>query len=139
MSWDFPRNPSRAEVAAARVARLATHNPSGAIDLVPITFALVDDRIVTAVDHKPKRTTNLQRLRNIRSNRVVTVLIDRYSEDWSELWWIRLRGAAEVIDAPTADDVEPLVAKYEHYRERPPSGPMIVIRVSDVAAWSAAG
>src|SRR5205823_4279080 len=86
---DFPKNPSRAEVAAARVARLATHNARGGIDLVPCAFAFVDDdTIVTAVDHKPKRTVRLQRLENIRKNSGVTVLIDHYDDDWSTLWWV---------------------------------------------------
>ena len=65
----------------------------GLIDLVPITFAVVDDdSIVTAVDHKPKRTTRLQRLENIRKNPSVTVLVDHYDDDWSTLWWVRARG-----------------------------------------------
>ena len=136
---DFPKSPSRAEVAAARVARLATHNPSGAIDLVPITFALVDDTIVTAVDHKPKRTLQLQRLENIRANSDVTVLVDQYDDDWGSLWWARLRGRGEVLDIGEATLVEALRDKYEQYRGRPPVGPYIVVRVTDVAAWSARG
>jgi PPOX class probable F420-dependent enzyme len=137
VSSDFPKNPSRADVAAAPVARLATHNPSGAIDLVPITFALVgDDTIVTAVDHKPKRTTQLQRLENIRQNPNVTVLVDHYDDDWSALWWLRARGEAAVVDAPDAALLEPLVAKYAQYDEHHPRGPAIVIHLTDVAAWS---
>ena len=59
-----PSRGTRRAVGAARDA--ATR--AGAIDLVPITFAFVDDdTIVTAVDHKPKRTTRLQRLDNIRA------------------------------------------------------------------------
>ena len=135
----FPKNPSRADVGAAPIARLATHNPSGAIDLVPITFALVDDdTIVTAVDDKPKRTTQLQRLENIRQNPNVTVLIDHYDDDdWSALWWLRARGDAEVIDAPDPALLDALVAKYNQYRDHRPSGPTIVIRITDVASWAA--
>ena len=135
-SLDFPKNPSRADVAAARVARLATHNPSGENDLVPITFALVDDTIVTAVDHKPKRTTQLQRLENIRQNPNVTVLVDHFDEDWSQLWWCRARGNATDVDAPEPSLLEPLVAKYAQYREHHPDGPAIVIHLTEVVAWS---
>jgi PPOX class probable F420-dependent enzyme len=138
-SLDFPKSPSRADVAAARVARLATHNPSGAIDLVPITFALVGDVIVSAVDHKPKRTPHLQRLQNIRRNPDVTVLVDHYADDWAELWWARLRGDAEVLDAGATAHAEPLIEKYPQYRDRPPAGPLIVVHVTDVTAWSAGG
>lgn len=126
-------------MAAARVARLATHNPSGAIDLVPITFALVGDRIVTAVDHKPKRTPQLQRLENIRRNPDVTVLVDHYSDDWTELWWVRLRGRATVLEDAGHAVVQPLVEKYDQYREQPPAGPVIVVQVADVTAWAARG
>lgn len=136
---DFPKSPSRGDVASARVARLATHNPSGAIDLVPITFVLVDDTIVTAVDHKPKRTTQLQRLENIRRNSDVTVLVDHYTEDWNALWWVRLRGDAEVHDGASAEAVAALCAKYEQYRLQPPAGPAIVVRVHDTLTWNAGG
>jgi PPOX class probable F420-dependent enzyme len=136
---DFPKSPSRGDIASARVARLATHNPSGAIDLVPITFAFVDDTIVTAVDHKPKRTSHLQRLENIRRNRHVTVLVDHYADDWNALWWVRLRGDAEVHDVVSAEAVAALSDKYEQYRKQPPFGPAIVVRVHDVLAWNAGG
>ncbi|HEX4820716.1 MAG TPA: TIGR03668 family PPOX class F420-dependent oxidoreductase [Acidimicrobiales bacterium] len=126
-------------VVNARVARLATHNPSGAIDLVPITFVVIDDAIVTAVDHKPKRTAKLQRLENIRRNPDVTVLVDHYVDDWTALWWVRVRGHATVHDAVPADALVALSDKYEQYRQRPPAGPAIVVRVHDVLAWNAGG
>ena len=136
---DFPKSPSRGDVASARVARLATHNPSGAIDLVPITFALVDDTIVSVVDHKPKRTSQLQRLQNIRQNPDVTVLVDHYAEDWRVLWWVRLRGDAVVHDDAPSEVVFALSDKYEQYRQQPPAGPAIVVRIRDVLAWNAGG
>jgi PPOX class probable F420-dependent enzyme len=136
---DFPKSPSRRDIASARVARLATHHPSGAIDLEPITFALVDETIVTAVDHKPKRTRRLQRLENIRRNPDVTVLVDHYADDWRALWWVRLRGDAEVHDTVPPDVVAALSDKYEQYRQQPPAGPAIVVRVHDVLVWNASG
>jgi PPOX class probable F420-dependent enzyme len=131
---------SRSLLEAARVARLATHNPRGGIDLVPCTFALVDaDTIVTAVDHKPKRTARLQRLQNIRTNPSVTVLVDHYDEDWSTLWWVRARGDALVVDHPEPALIERLVEKYEQYRDRTPAGPAVVIHVTEITGWSASG
>jgi PPOX class probable F420-dependent enzyme len=132
---DSPK--SRSLLDAARVARLATHHTSGGIDVVPITFALVDDTIVTVVDHKPKRTPKLQRLENIRTNPSVTVLVDHYSDDWSTLWWVRARGQASVVDPLTPELVAPLVAKYEQYRTHPPTGAGIVISVTELTGWSA--
>jgi PPOX class probable F420-dependent enzyme len=136
----YPKNPSPADVAGAPVARLGTLNPSGAIDLVPVTFAFVDDTtIVTAVDHKPKRTTRLQRLENIRVHPQVTVLVDHYEDEWSNLWWVRLRGVAVAHERPGNALLEPLLAKYPQYTETRPAGPAIVISVTDVMGWSARG
>ncbi|TME16496.1 MAG: TIGR03668 family PPOX class F420-dependent oxidoreductase, partial [Chloroflexi bacterium] len=68
-------------VAAARIARLATVDPSGRPHLVPVCFALADEVIYSAVDQKPKATTRLRRLENIRSNPAVELLVDHYEED----------------------------------------------------------
>jgi PPOX class probable F420-dependent enzyme len=142
-SLGSPKSPSPelwTRLTGAAVARLATHNPSGAIDLVPFTFAAVDAHtIVSAVDHKPKRTTNLQRLDNIRADPAVTVLADHYEDDWTRLWWVRARGDAIVLDAPAAEHLEALTAKYAQYRTRPPNGPVIVIDVTDITGWDAQG
>ena len=106
---------------------------------MPCTFALGDDdTIVTAVDHKPKRTPRLRRLENIRTNPSVTLLADHYDDDWSALWWVRVRGAAHVVDEPEPALIAALVAKYEQYRDRPPAGPAIVILVTELIGWSAA-
>ena len=130
-----------AAAARAPVARLATAAPTGDIDLVPITFALVGATLVTAVDHKTKRTTRLRRLDNIAHNPRVTVLVDHYDDDdWSSLWWARLRGQAVVVahGAQFDDAIEQLMAKYpQHYRQRPPQGPAIVIAIDDVHTWRA--
>lgn len=130
---------SRARVAAARVARLATVRPDGRPHLVPVTFALVGDQVVTAVDEKPKRTQDLQRLRNIAATPQVSLLVDAYAEDWSQLWWVRLDGPAEVVvDEPRRTElVAALVEKYPQYRAASPPGPVIVMAVERHTAWSA--
>jgi PPOX class probable F420-dependent enzyme len=125
------------EVAEARVARLATLDTDGRPNLVPICFALDGDTLYSAVDAKPKRSRNLKRLRNIRARPDVTVLVDHYEDDWSRLWWIRLRGRARVVDGgPELERaIGLLVAKYEQYREQPPPGPAIVVTVEDWRGW----
>lgn len=128
----------RQRVAAARVARLATLRPDGTPHVVPVTFALDGWAIVTAVDHKPKGTTALQRLRNIEATPAVSVLVDHYDDDWTQLWWVRADGTARVVDVPDAPTaVELLVAKYAPYRDQPPQGPVIVVTVDRWAAWAA--
>ena len=85
------------------------------------------------MDHKPKRHERLQRLRNVAAHPEVTVLVDHYAQDWSQLWWVRLRGTASVLE-PGGDGagLAALVAKYAPYRQRPPAGPMMAIRIEEV-------
>lgn len=139
------RDRARALAADARVARLATQTRTGRIDLVPMTFAIDDDRLVTAIDHKPKTTTALKRLENIRASPEVSVIIDEYDDtDWDQLWWVRLRGVARIIE-PGAPDTQPLhraaiaslVAKYPQYVEQPPGGPVILVELVRWQWWSA--
>ncbi len=89
------------------------------------------------MDEKPKRTRRLQRLRNIEANPQVEVLVDHYEEDWTRLWWVRLRGTARVVDDRRA--IELLAAKYPQYADRPPEGPVVAIAIEERAEWSASG
>ncbi len=129
----------RRRVAEERVARLATIDPAGRPHIVPISFALAGDTLYSAVDEKPKRSRRLQRLANVRAHPRVAVLIDHYEEDWSRLWWIRLRGEARVIEDGRELEaaLDFLAAKYEQYRTRPPSGPVLAVRIDAWGAWSA--
>ncbi len=80
---------------AARVARLATADASGAPHVVPVCFAVDNATLYVTVDEKPKRADRpLKRLRNIAENPRVAVLVDRYDEDWRRLGWVMLRGTA---------------------------------------------
>ena len=126
-------------VAAARVARLATVDERGQPHIVPIVFTVHDGRIVTAVDHKPKRTVDLKRLRNIATNQRVSVLVDHYDDDWSHLWWVRVDGRAEVVTTGPQFEgaIAALVEKYSQYREHAPDGPLVVVTAEGVRAWEA--
>jgi PPOX class probable F420-dependent enzyme len=131
---------ARELLASARVARLATCDRGGAPHLVPITFAVEEDTILTAVDHKPKRTIHLRRLANIEANPRVAVLADRYEEDWSKLWWARADGLARILQPGAeghANAVAQLAARYTQYAERRPEGPAIEISVSRWSGWRA--
>jgi len=122
------------DVAASRVAHLATAGRDGRPHVVPICFVLDGETLYTAVDEKPKRTRRLKRLENIEANPHVEVLIDHYEDDWSELWWVRLRGTARIVEDPRAVDL--LVAKYPQYAERRPEGPVIAIDVEERSEWT---
>jgi PPOX class probable F420-dependent enzyme len=126
-------------VATARVGRLATLAPGGRLHLVPICFALDGDVLYSAVDEKPKRSRRLQRMENVRAHPEVAVLVDHYEEDWSRLWWVRLRGRARVVeDGPELEPAFRLLAeKYEQHQERPPPGPVLAIVIDEWRGWSA--
>jgi PPOX class probable F420-dependent enzyme len=126
----------RALFASQPVARLATVGAAGP-HLVPVVFAVEGDRIVTAIDHKPKRTERLQRLLNIEADPAVAVLADHYEDDWTRLWWVRADGAARILGegADWSAAIDLLAAKYAHYLERPPSGPVIEITVARWSGW----
>ena len=71
------------------------------------------------------------------SDLCVCVLADEYSDDWTQLWWARADGLAEIRDeAP--EFVNLLVAKYPQYQETRPSGPVVVVHVERWSGWSAA-
>jgi PPOX class probable F420-dependent enzyme len=134
------RTKARTRFAGARVARLATVGADGTPHLVPVTFAVDGDIVVIAVDHKPKRTNDLRRLRNIGADPRVSLLADHYDEDWDLLWWVRADGTARVLrDERRAEPLRPLVAKYPQYAARPPDGPVILVDVTNWRGWSAAG
>ena len=134
------RDEARALFATARVARLATVGSEGRPHLVPVCFALDSDRICTAVDRKPKRTTRLRRLANVAANPMVSVLADRYDEDWSSLWWVRADGAARIL-APGGPEharaIGLLAERYTQYADDPPAGPAILVTVSTWIGWRA--
>ncbi len=101
----------------ARVARLATVDATGRPHMVPVCFAVVDGSIYTPLDDKPKRVEDaqLQRVRNIEANAAVCLLVDRYSEDWSELAWLQVRARAALVGPGDAGHMPALAALRERY------------------------
>ncbi len=134
------RTDALARLAAARVARLATVD-GGQPHLVPVTFAVEGDRVVTAVDQKPKTTRRLRRLGNVAAHPRVSLLADHYEEAWERLWWVRVDGVARILESGEAFDraIAALVAKYDQYRSAPPAGPVIEVAIERVVAWEASG
>ena len=121
----------------ARVARLGTADGDGAVRLVPVCFAVVGDWLVSAVDHKPKRTGQLRRLDDMRAAGRASMLVDHYEDDWSQLWWVRVRGRAEVHDDGSDRDaaLDALSAKYAQYRDHPPTGSVWRVAKDEVRWW----
>ncbi|WP_226480614.1 TIGR03668 family PPOX class F420-dependent oxidoreductase [Natrinema amylolyticum] len=98
-------------------------------------------RLVSAIDEKPKSTADLQRVRNIRANPRVTLLVDRYREDWSRLAWVQVRGRARVLepDASGHDDaVRALESKYDQYATHAlGERPVLSIEIGRTVSWGA--
>lgn len=138
---DMDEKEARRRFVAARVARLATVDAEGRPHLVPLVFAARGGEIVTAVDHKPKRSPRLRRLRNIAAHPAVCLLVDAYDEDWERLWWVRADGDARVLPPGTQDEytaaIDLLREKYAQYRQRPPDGPVIAVTVHHWHGWRA--
>jgi len=130
----------RLRLGDARVARLATVDAEGRPHVVPIAFAHHDENLYFAVDDKPKRSRNLKRLRNIAGNPRVSVLVDHYEDDWTRLWWVRVDGAAHVLDhdAEAQRAIDLLVRKYAQYARKRPQGPVVAIRIEHMTGWSPA-
>ncbi len=131
---------ARRRFAAARVARLATLRPDGSPRLVPITFALVDGLVCSAVDEvKPKTTTRLARLADVERDPRVGLVVDHYADDWSALWWVRVDGTAAVHrDGELRERaLAALCAKYPPYAAAPPSGPLLAVAPTRWVGWSA--
>src|ERR1700687_1495187 len=116
----------RRRINGAMVARLATVGRDGRPHIVPITFALDHDTIHFVIDFKPKKTADLQRLRNIEANPSVAVLSDHYEEDWTRLWWVRADGSARIVidGAMFEKGIALLTHRDAQYLSAPPAGPV---------------
>jgi PPOX class probable F420-dependent enzyme len=128
---------ARRRLAEAPRGHLATVTAAGRPHIVPCCFVVDGDWIYTAVDAKPKSTVALRRLENVRSHTAVCLLVDAYDEEWSELWWVRVDGRAQVWESGSRRDVAlgALADKYRQYRETTPPGPVIGIEITGWRSW----
>ena len=135
------RSDLREFVIGQRVARMASVDTNGRPHVVPICFVLDGTSVIySAIDLKPKsvETKNLRRVRNIANNPSVSILLDRYTEDWAQLGFVILHGAAKVLaqgaERNRAEDL--LRKKYSQYEKLLQLGaPMIKIDVGRITSW----
>lgn len=103
-----------------RVARLGTADRAGQPLVVPVCYVFDGRSCFSAIDAKPKRTParGLRRIRNIAENPRVSLVVDRYDEEWTRLAWVIVQGHADVLtDGPErAGAVDLLRDKYAQYR-----------------------
>jgi PPOX class probable F420-dependent enzyme len=125
--------------AESPVAMLATVGADGAPHLVPVVFAVHDDVVYTAVDAKRKSTQRLRRLANIEANPTVSMLVDHYDDDWTQLWWVRADGIAAIhySGEEMATGYALLRKKYLQYQRIALDGPVVTVDVQRWASWQA--
>jgi PPOX class probable F420-dependent enzyme len=131
----MPDFDAEARFAQSPVARLATVGADGRPHLVPVVFAVHEQVIYTAVDAKPKTTQRLRRLTNIERNPQVSLIVDHYDQDWTQLWWVRADGEAAIHREGETMQAgrELLRTKYAQYQSVSLNGPVIAV---DVRRWS---
>ena len=113
---------------------------------MPVCFVIAGEVAFIPIDEKPKATADpleLARVRDIARRPAVTLLVDRWDEDWSRLGWVRLEGRAEIVDPTMPDHAAAVVglrAKYPQYRTHDLDGrPAIRIAIERVVSWGRLG
>lgn len=129
-----------------RVARLATADADGQPSVIPVCYVFDRINLYSSLDEKPKRIApaQLKRVRNIKANPRVSVIIDDYSDDWSNLAYVQISGLAEIIE-PGRDDsseharaVVMLKEKYTQYRDMAiEARPIVKITATRIRRWTA--
>jgi PPOX class probable F420-dependent enzyme len=123
----------------ARVGRLGLLDLDGAPRVLPVTFAVAEGRIWSAIDSKPKRAAEPARLRFLRRDPRAALTVDRYSDDWDELAWVQVLGSVEIVQVSHgAAGLAALSVKYESYREESPPGPLLSLQPDRFLWWRAA-
>ena len=122
---------------AARRGVMTTVDREGRPHAVPVVFAVHDQDLVTPIDRKPKMGKTLGRLRNLERDPRVALLADRWSEEWTELAWVMIRGRASVQSSSrSVSEVEAIIARYPEYRDTLEGSDVIRIVPEQILWWS---
>ena len=108
--------------------------------MLPVTFAVAEGRVWSAIDQKPKGSKEPARIRFLRRDPRAALSVDRYSDEWEELAWVQVLGRVEVLEASEAGaGLDALRGKYEQYRLEAPPGPVLALEPERRLCWRAAG
>lgn len=123
----------------ARVARLGVVDGEGAPRVLPVTFAVAEGRIWSAIDRKPKREGEPARVGFLRRDPRAALTVDHYSDDWEQLAWVQVLGSVEILEVGEGGaGLEALTEKYEQYREGAAPGPVLALNPARCLWWRAA-
>lgn len=103
---------------------------------MPVVLGVIEDEIVSPIDHKPKTGQILSRVKNLERDDRVTLLVDHWDEDWTRLAWLMVRGHA-VVDPDASDEVMRILnARYPQYSVDERHDALIRIRPTRLTWWS---
>ncbi|HJU34676.1 MAG TPA: TIGR03668 family PPOX class F420-dependent oxidoreductase [Nitrososphaera sp.] len=130
-------------IERARVARLATIDSEFKPHLVPVVFVFDGNNFFIPIDEKRKtiKPEKLRRIRNIRDNPNVALLIDEYSEDWTRLAFVMMQGKASIITIKMQGSIRlqqaysKLTTKYVQYQKIGIGKMCIQIKPEKVVSW----
>ena len=130
----------KAFLSAGRVAHLATTDARGHPLVVPICYAFEGSDLYSSIDAKPKKISPLllERVRNIRENSYVSIVVDRYEEDWARLAYVLIRGKAKILTRGPRHQqgIRLLRMKYPQYQEMPiEKRPVIHVALNHAKSW----
>jgi PPOX class probable F420-dependent enzyme len=131
---------SRRRATLADHGVLSTSRPDGSPDSVPVCFVIDGDLMATPIDTlKPKSGRPLQRVANVDADPRATLLCEHWdADDWSRLWWARLRlrrttpPASDVVALETA-----LRRRYPQYAGARFAG-LLTFTIVEASGWAAA-
>jgi PPOX class probable F420-dependent enzyme len=132
-------------IEKARVARLATVDNTFKPHLVPVVFVFDGNHFFIPIDQKRKsvKPQGLKRIKNLQNNSDVALLIDMYSEDWTELAFVMIQGKASIITSKTQWNIDvkeaynKLTTKYLQYQKIRLSEMCIIIKPEKIVSWGA--
>ena len=132
-------------VQRQRVAHLATADANGNPHVIPVCYAFDNTHFYTPLDEKPKRVAGnqLRRVRNIEVRPTVSLVIDQYDDDWSQLGYVLIHGQANFIfpeDTATHTHLLTLLReRYVQYRSMAlEQHAIIAITPTQVLSWGPA-
>lgn len=128
---------ARSLLDAERVAHLALLDEEDLPRVLAVTFVVWEGAVWSAIDRKPKRVAVPARVRRLTRRPEVSLMVDRYDDDWSRLAWVELRGRVSI--EPLGPALDALAAKYPQYVAERPQGPLLRLEPQRCGCWRAAG
>ena len=129
-------------IKGAKVARLATVDQKSHPYVVPVVFVFHENSFFIPLDDKVKTVNarKLKRVKNIEKNPNVTLLIDKYQNDWKKLFFLMIHGKATVIDEKNSKLMDKihklLISKYPQYKKIGVGNSCITIQPKKVTFWN---